>query len=51
MLTNDMNYAINLPSKGQISVWTDDDLKDKDLRQPQWILILSRVLEHIMDLK
>ena len=33
MLTDDMEHVIKLPSKGQVSVWADNDLKHIDSRE------------------
>ena len=46
-----MEYVIKLPSKEQISIWTNDYLKHFNLREPHQIQILFRVLDHITDLK
>ena len=51
MLLDNMKLVMNLPSKGKISVWTDDDLKCIDARELYQMQILYRVLAHIMDLK
>ena len=52
MLMDDRKHVITLPLKGQISVWTDSDLKDIHLRESytNQIKILSSALDHIMDL-
>ena len=51
LLIDNMECAIKLPSKEQISIWTDNDLNYIDPRGPHQVRILSRVLVHIMDLK
>ena len=51
IIMEDMEHVIKLPSKGQISLWTDNDLKHIHLRDPYQIQILSRILDHIMDPK
>ena len=40
-----------MPSKGQIGIWTDNDLKHIDPREPHKIQILSRVMDDINCLK
>ena len=55
MLTNDMEHVMKhvmkLPSKGQFSIWVDNDLRYIYPREPYHIQILSRVLDHVADLK
>ena len=46
-----MEHVIIMYSEGQISAWTDNDPKHIDIRESHKIRILSRVLDHIMDLK
>ena len=48
---DDMKHVIELPSKGQISIWTNNDLKHIYLGEPHQIQILSKVLDYIMVLK
>ena len=45
MLTHDREHVIKLPLKWQETVWTNNDLKHIDPREPYQIQILSRVLE------
>ena len=45
-----MAHVIKLYSKGEISLWIDNDLKHIDLRETCQIGIISRFLEHIIDL-
>ena len=51
MLTDNIEHVIKLPSTEQISIRMDNEVKHMDLREPHQILILSMVLDHIMDLK
>ena len=51
MLKDGMKHVIKLPSEGQISVWTDDDMKYIDPIEPQQVQILLRALDHILHLK
>ena len=37
LLTDDKEHAIKLLSKGEISIWTDNDLKHIDHREPHQI--------------
>ena len=48
---DDMKHVMKLPSEGQISLWTDNDMKHMDQREPHLMQILSKVLDHIMGLK
>ena len=50
MLKDNIEHAINLPSKGKILLWIDNDLECNDQRELYQILILSRLQGHIMDL-
>ena len=34
MLTDDRDHVITLPSKGQVLVWTDNDLEHIDPKKP-----------------
>ena len=43
MLTDDMEHVTKQPSKGPISIWTDDDLKHIDPREPYQIYSICRV--------
>ena len=51
ILTENMEHVIKPPIKGWIAVWTDNNLKHIDPREPYQIQTLSRILDHIMDMK
>ena len=51
MLINTMEYIIKFSSKGHILVWTDDNLKHPESREPYQIYILYRILDHVIGLR
>ena len=46
-----MEHIIKLPLKGHISILTNNDLKHIDPTEAYQIQIISRVMDHIMDLE
>ena len=46
-----MECVIPVPTKRHMLVWLDSDLKNTDPQNLHKICILSKVLDHVMDLK
>ena len=46
--TYDNDHIIRLPSQGLVLIWTDNDLKHVDPREPHQIQFLSHILVNIM---
>ena len=50
LLTDDREHAIKLASERHVPIWTDSNLKYIDPTEQHQICILSRVLDHIMEI-
>ena len=46
-----MEHVTPLPSKGHVSLWTDNVLKHFDPQDPHQMHTVSRALDHVMDMK
>ena len=51
MLRDDMEHFIRLPSMAKESVGTDSELKHLGPEESHQIRLLSRILDHIMELQ
>ena len=51
LLTDDMEHTIKFSLKGHTSIWRENGMKYIDPTEAREIQILSRVLEHIMEMR